>query len=215
MASNEAIKREVHPALYKPTHIQKVEATGQLGDTLVSVKTPNPPVLPKKERKKPRRHLPVMDTSSLKKQLAKTSLRRRYTTIPPLPPELTPDCASCKTSACCSSFMVDLTKEEYESGLYGDYAVKMTKEAIQQLKNSDAIRFSMLQLGDILEREQEEYYFLEGSVGKPCPLLGENGCTIYKDRPLTCRTYTCVMDPRITQGMRDGTEPIPGEFLHD
>jgi Fe-S-cluster containining protein len=52
----------------------------------------------------------------------------------------------------------------------------------------------------------------------PCPLLDENKrCTVYTERPLTCRTMISVGDPYYCHphNMGDQTEVIPREGVID
>ena len=52
-------------------------------------------------------------------------------------------------------------------------------------------------------------------MGQPCPFLGEDKrCSIYEVRPTVCRGYSCREDPRITPGVRAGTEVIMYSDAH-
>jgi len=106
--------------------------------------------------------------------------------------------------------MVNITADEYESGLYGDYAVKLTHQDSKNLRMGTLLALATLHMPMVHGvQEGEPQYYLEGPVGQVCPMLQEDGqCGIYEKRPLTCRMYSCVDDARITQEMRDGTVDI-------
>lgn len=211
------LKKPVHPAINKTTVLDKLEHTNKLTKTSVSLTQPERIDLPV-ERREARSRLGTLQKSgktSAHRIKAKTKLKLIYDRIPPLPKDLTPDCGSCKTQACCVAFVVPLTKMEYESGIYGDNAAKITKQAANQLKGTFAYRWSLLQMGGLFNQDKDVYYFLEGSIGMKCPYLGDRGCTIYEDRPLTCRSYTCIGDSRITDDIRSGKQKMIGEELHE
>ena len=90
---------------------------------------------------------------------------------------------------------MELTQLEYESGLYAPYAVKISEEVAKQLQAAGFITSIVTTMG--------YSYVLEGPLNEMCPFF-DNGCTIYNNRPYTCRSYSCVNDPRITQEDRDG-----------
>lgn len=215
---SDILKKPVHPVLTKTTVLEKLDHANKLTGTSVSLPQPNKFSLPIEKREvrsrlgtKVTREKPVSY-----KIRAKHKLQVIYDRLPPLPKDLEPDCKSCKTSACCVAFVVPLTKMEYESGIYGDNAAKITKEAADQLKDTSAYRWSLLKMGGVLRQDKDTYYFLEGSMGMKCPYLGDSGgCTIYEDRPFTCRTYTCVGDDRITDDIRSGKQRMIGEQLYD
>lgn len=141
-----------------------------------------------------------------RKTMLRTKLRVLHESVPP--PEETPPCDTCKTAPCCSAFVVPLTPEEYESGIYGDYAVKLLKKDFENIQGLEWA-LTVMTAGNI----KKDAYLLEGRMGEPCPFLQEdNRCGIYEKRPVTCRAYSCVGDSRITQGMRDGTEPVKNFF---
>lgn len=210
------LEKPVHPALYKYTELEKLQHANKLTKTSASLVQPTRTELP--VAKRPERKLSAHSQSfksSTHKAKAKMKLKVLYERLPPIPKELKPNCENCNTQACCTAFIVPITKLEYESGIYEDNAVKLTKEAVEQLRNSFVLRWSMLQMGGLFSQEKEVYYFLEGSLGMKCPYLGDRGCSIYNHRPLTCRTYTCVGDSRITQEIKDGTKKMIGEILHE
>lgn len=139
------------------------------------------------------------------KQPKSTKLRLRvlHDRVPPLPKDKVPPCDECEAAPCCTIFTVQLTKLEYESGIYGKHAVKFPVEVLEQFqgKMGELVAPNAPEL--FLLKHDTPQYLLEGIRGAPCPFLGENNrCTIYNDRPLVCRTYTCVGDPRITSEMR-------------
>jgi Fe-S-cluster containining protein len=112
--------------------------------------------------------------------------------------------------------MVNITPEEYSSGLYGEYAVKLTHQDAKNLGSGRFTQLATMRMPTIYTmKEGESQYFLEGPVGTPCPMLQEDGkCGIYEKRPITCRTYTCVGDDRITQDMRDGKVNIEESIMN-
>jgi Fe-S-cluster containining protein len=194
-------------AILKPTHIQKLAAENRLPPTPFGLSAPTSQPLPaEKEASKydiPKLQLPTTDL--VKKSNKQLRLRVYYDSLPPTPKEQQPPCESCKTSPCCVAFVVNISKEEYESGFYGDAAVKLTPEIYEQLKN----KFLQSTVIGAPAYNEKNPYYLDAKVGDRCPFLtAENRCGIYEIRPATCRVYTCVSDPRITQEMRDGTVPI-------
>jgi Fe-S-cluster containining protein len=204
---SDVLKKPVHVAILKPTHMQKLAEDKRIPDTACSVSVPKTPDLPSEKEVKPydvpKLNLPTSDL--IKKSKKQLNLRIYYDKLPPLPKDKVPPCESCKTSACCVAFVVNITKDEYESGLYGDAAVEFTPEIQAQLK-SPFLKVAML--GSPVEYSKSAYY-LDGKRGEPCPFLNEkNQCGIYDIRPVTCRMYTCVGDSRITPEMRDGTAKL-------
>lgn len=207
-------KSKVHPILYKPTELQKLAAKKPLLENAVSLHPSEIPSLPASENKPKTYITGTRAISPAHKIRARVKLQVLYDRIPPLAPERVPDCQACVSKACCKSFMVELTKDEYESGIY-DYAVKFTKESIDQLKFNNMRKYSLMQAASIFSSGRDTQYFLEGSIGRACPYLDETGCTIYADRPMVCRSYTCKGDTRITDAIREGTDRVFGEHLHD
>lgn len=210
--SDETLKKPVHVVLVKPSLIQSLVNRGRLKDSMGD----EPAKLPvkKREPKYPKMQMPKMVSGKEvhKKQQTRVKLRVIHDSIKSPSGDLTPPCGECKTAACCHAFVVSITKEEYESGLYGDDAVLITEEMQEQLNSltiwASASSLLMTNLGPDANK-----YVLEGLIGEPCPFLKEGtSCGIYGIRPVTCRVYTCVGDHRITQGMRDGTEPIRTMF---
>jgi len=139
-----------------------------------------------------------------------TRLRIFHDRVPP--PKNKAPCDTCATSVCCSAFVIQLTKEEYDSGLYGDNAVEL--DAVNaanmhgKLSTYSTLSFPLMShLGGTV-------HYLEGTIGTPCPFLAsDNKCSIYEDRPVVCRTYSCMDDPRITQEHRDGVLPAGSVVL--
>lgn len=214
------MKKPVHVAILKPTLIQKLKEQGRLSDRRFAGQTPDEFKLPVDETATKRR-LPVLNMGSTlqKKALYKTQVRRLHESIPPLESDKIPPCDSCKTSACCRAFLVALTEEEYESGYYGDFAVKFSQEDIQQLQDKSTIFASLhapVGLNNLLAKpDNDSHYYLEGVIGTACPFLQEDGrCGIYENRPVVCRVYSCVGDDRITQEMRDGSVDIEATILN-
>lgn len=206
--SEDVLKKPVHLALLRPTQLEKLAIEGRVEATPFGI---DPRVeaqpLPVEQKEKPFKvTLPKAPnyTKAAKKQV---QLRVLHDRVPPIPADKQPPCSTCKTSACCYVFVVNIDELEYESGLYGDAAVKITPEMFNQLRS----RFVLPQMVTAPRPTATDRpsYYLEGKIGEPCPFLTEDKkCGIYDIRPKTCRVYTCVGDPRITEGMRQGTEPI-------
>lgn len=202
----DVLKKPVHTALIPLTHIQTLQAEGKLPKNAVSLETPEPIGLPQnKPVATSRMKLPISGASEIfRKEKMKTRLRVLYDKVPSIPKDKKPPCDTCTEAPCCKAFMVELTQDEYDSGLFADYAVKLTEEARNQLKfNVGTVILSLNALPLLLSRD--DVYYLEGEAGQPCPYLdNKNRCTIYNDRPVVCRSYTCVGDSRITEQMRTG-----------
>lgn len=206
------LKKPVHIAVLKPTHVQKLAAEGKFPNTPFSVEAhatnvPLPaPVVEKRTLGLEKIQRPkVAHSDVVKKTKKQMHLRVLHDRVPPIPEDRKPPCESCKTSACCYAFTVNITKEEYESGLYGDAAIELTPEVYKQLKS----QYLTIAMFGTPQDMGKPAYFLEGKVSEPCPFLTpEKRCGIYDIRPVTCRTYSCVGDSRITEGMRQGTESL-------
>lgn len=204
---SEVLKKPVHLAILKPTHLQKLAAENRLPTTAYSVSVPEQPDLPTEQVEKPYSvpKLNLPSTDLVKKSNKQMRLRMYYDRIPLMPKEKVPPCETCKVAPCCTAFVVNITKDEYESGFYGDAAIELTLEIQKQL-NNQFLQFSTL---GVPTNNSKTSYFLESKIGEPCPFLTtENQCGIYDIRPATCRVYTCVGDDRITPSMRDGTSKM-------
>lgn len=195
-------KKPVHPILSEKTPLEELQ--GRFKDQPYSRLPPERQPLPEapKEPQRPKLERPTFQGpgAMLKQDSIKRRLRVYYDKLPAklYPEDKTPPCDTCNGAPCCSSFIVPLRKEEYESGLYDPYAVKLSYEASKQLVNFRPFKWIPS------DEEGSDYYAIEGVPGEPCPFLGTNKrCTIYDWRPMTCREYTCVGDDRITQEMRD------------
>lgn len=210
--SDDVLKRPVHLAILKPSHIQRLAEEGKIKATRFGL-DPNikPPALPAPVPQKknvlnlPKFNKQVVESSSLvklsQKQIKLQIMHERVKAPTPTPP-----CDTCKTAACCRAFVVNITEDEYESGLYGESAIKLTKEIYQQLR-SRYLQVTMV--GAPIYPGAQAAYYLDGKIGEACPFLGaDNRCGIYDIRPITCRSYSCLGDARITEGMRQGTEAI-------
>jgi Fe-S-cluster containining protein len=211
--SDDILKKPVHLAILKPTHIQKLAEAGKLpaspyGLNPAVEQAPLPAPTVEKANSlglgkllKPQ----VAQSDLLKKNKKQLQLRIIHDRIPPLSPEKVPPCNSCKTAACCVAFAVNITQQEYDSGLYGDAAVALTPDMHKQLQS----KFLLSAVYGSPKIRDKPAYFLDGKIGEPCPFLtADKRCGIYDIRPATCRTYTCVGDSRITEGMRQGTEGL-------
>lgn len=220
----DVLKKPVHEALLDDTKIRELQDSGAYRDGVVRAQPKASQPLPKEETPPPVRKSktglvkfsplkgfsPVKDAQETTK---KASLRAKLRVLQESVSSPDAPCDTCKTSACCSAFAVEITKTEYESGFYEPYAVKITPEMVKQLQGRilRPVTFG----GPFLRQEEESYFYLEGRVGQPCSFLGEdNRCTIYDIRPIVCRAYSCANDERITEGMRQGTEPIPLSDAH-
>lgn len=213
------LQRPVHPKTTEKTRIRELHEEGKIprstgGTTL----PPEPPKLPKEEpvrksktglvRFEPLRGFaPMQDAQKVRKTAAlKARLQVVHANVVTPTGDKTPPCDECKTAACCSAFVVHLSPDEYHSGLYAPHAIEITPEVAKQLRGK---LLSTSVAGIPMLGQGITHFYLEGRLGQPCPFLGaDKRCTIYNIRPAVCRGYSCVGDSRITQGMRDGTEPI-------
>lgn len=197
----DVLKKPVHLAILRPTQLEKLAEAGVVRKTEFGL-DPNKALLnlPKEASTTPKLSV-VAPNQIAKQQRLQIRLRVLHQSIPPASP--TPPCDSCRTAACCHVFLVNITKDEYESGLYGDAAVKITPEISEQLKST---MLMPMVLGAPIGSEATTHY-LEGKIGEPCPFLrADKKCGIYDIRPATCRSYSCVGDPRITDKMRISLE---------
>jgi Fe-S-cluster containining protein len=205
------LEEPVHVAVLKPTHIKQLHKEGKLPKNVVSLEPPEEVHLPRKKTKSKKKFSPLknfnpVDAQKVRKQaVIRTKLRVLHNNVPKFTEDEQPPCDTCKTAPCCVAFVVALVEQEYSSGLYDPYAVKLTPEILKQVQGRVLIPATV---GTPIDFESKDpQYWLEGRVGDPCPLLdSESKCTIYENRPLVCRTYTCVGDDRVTQDMRDGKE---------
>jgi len=216
------LQKPVHVAILRPAHVQKLAQEGKLPQRLLSIPVRNIPDLP--DGKPAPTEKPVASYAAAARRGAKarrevmlrTKLHVIHNNVPPLPKDQQPPCHDCKNSACCYAFMVNITAEEYESGLYGDYAVKLTHKDAENLGDGRFARIATMRtpaVHDIVEGQPQ--YYLEGPVGRACPMLQEDGkCGIYEKRPITCRVYTCVGDKRITEEMRNGDIDIEEALMN-
>lgn len=207
----DVLKKKVHLVLVKETLLQTLEREGRVESGTQPKKVRLPIADPKPSMRVNR--LPIKVGDIRKQSLARGRLRVAYDSIEPIPADKVPDCGACKTAACCSAFIVNIEPEEYDTGLYSPYAIELTETVKEQLRS----RLGALAMsGGISTLSQGTSYVMEGLTGQPCPFLGDdNNCSIYNDRPYTCRVYTCVDDPRITEGMRQGTEPLVATLPED
>lgn len=212
----DVLDQPVHFAVLRPSYIQELnlKGGGVVQETPKTVDLPKESAPPKKKKNKkfnPFQGVKFQKhTKSVTKQAKlRTHLRMLHDSYPSLPPDQVPPCATCKASPCCSAFVVSITKDEYESGIYGEYAVKLTQEQARQVRGKVLLPITAT-VPTVYDETEDEQHFLEGRIGEPCPFLEGDGtntwCGIYEDRPLVCRAYSCVDDPRITQAMRDGEE---------
>ncbi len=205
MSAEDILKRPVHEILHTKTPIETTPKKFHHSYERVNEKQP----LPEEPKPENPTTLLKMDMGSpfgdfRKQEKLKRRLSVIYASIPKMAPDKVPPCSTC-VAVCCSSYIVPILKEEYESGIYGEYAVKLTVAALKQLKTQHNLPFKWLPNDD-----QKDAYVLEGEVGQDCPYLGaDRRCTIYESRPRTCRVYTCKDDARITDDMRSGkVDPI-------
>ena len=199
-------KKPVHIALLPATHIEKLKHSRRFHESAIHTKTARQ-VLPKKPKERKRSLIPKIKTNAgvIRKQTKeRVRLQVWYDQIPP--PDPTPPCDTC-IAACCIAFLVDITPEEAATGLYDEYMIKITPEISTQI-NSSKFAKAMTMDNLYLFSKDTDIHFLEGAVGEPCPFLVDTKCSIYDDRPFTCRTYTCTGDPRITDAIRSGEQPL-------
>jgi Fe-S-cluster containining protein len=208
------LQKPVHLVILRPSHLQKLAESGQLPKRFLTKETPGqvklPDGKPALQKFLPAYHKIAQESQTKRKQnMMKVQLRVLHNDVPALPKSLRPSCEECKTSACCTAFLVGISQQEYDSGLYGEYAVKLTYKDSEQFGGTFA-RLAAMHAPSIWDiSEENPHYYLEGPIGISCPFLQEDGkCGIYDKRPMTCRQYTCVGDERITQEMRDGTIDI-------
>ncbi len=222
MGIEDVLKKPVHPGLVKPTKVRELYDEGKfpktIGGTTLPEEAQKLPQPERKVRKKPlvpglvkyeplKQFNPVKDAQKVRRTAAlRAKLRVIYESVPPFTEEETPPCSTCKAAPCCQMFLVPITELEYDSGVYGDVAVEVTPEMLKQMRGKLLRPFSMAHESDDAEKT---FYYLEGRQGAACPFLGKDyRCTIYDQRPLTCRTYTCVGDSRITEEHRSGERPV-------
>jgi len=209
---SDVLKKPVHLAILRPSHLQQLVKEGRLPDYVLSVPTPEKQPLPQ-EPKKARRRLPTYNIPEVAARGAKLReehlLRSRVRLFHKNAPKSAPaPCDECSTAACCVAFLVNLTPDEYNSGLYGEYAVKLTVKDAKAIGMGRIALLATMHVISVHTIKDEDHYYLEGPIGVSCPLLQNGRCSIYDQRPMTCRTYSCADDERITQGMRDGTADI-------
>lgn len=213
---NDVLKKPVHAVVLRESHIQKLSREGKLPQQLYAKPSPASQPLPKEEPpKKPSLTFNAPKGPDVMKQARlRTHLRVLHDSVGPFPEDKKPPCDSCQTAACCRAFVVHITQEEYESGLYAPYAVEITDEVRRQIPptSKNAVLLALSAPNVLLARREK--FFLEGTMGEPCPFLQEdNRCGIYEVRPYTCRAYTCIGDDNITEGMRNGTEDIASAMI--
>lgn len=208
--SEDVLKKPVHVALLRPTQLEKLAQAKKIETSPYGL-NPNAASQPLPKELREKSYTLPKAPNYAKQAKKRVQLKIIHDRVPPIPEGKQPPCSTCKTAACCYVFVVNIDEAEYESGLYGDAAVKLTPEIFQQLRN----RFLLAQMITAPRANTEtNTYFLEGKIGEPCPFLTEDKkCGIYEIRPRTCRVYTCVGDPRITEEMRQGTEPIDPESI--
>lgn len=212
MSKEDVLKKPVHVAILKPAHIQKLAKEGKLPSYILTKQTPETISKPVEEKKVP--ELPAYRQIAKKaaKQRSQTMLRTKLRVIHEhVDADFSattdkiekPPCETCQ-AVCCVAFLVNISKEEYDSGLYGDYAVTITEKDKENLGKGVLVRLATMNAPTI-HYVEEDKYFIEGSINTPCPFLTKsNKCSIYDKRPVTCRVYSCVDDDRVTKAMREG-----------
>jgi Fe-S-cluster containining protein len=207
--SDDVLTKPVHVALLKEAHVARLHRQGRFPKTKFGI-------TPKGSVAAPAPSQPTSRLTSLaalqkipsglgvrKQAMTRAKLRVVYDQLPALPEAEKPPCETC-AAPCCTVFIIHLTPEEYNSGFLAENAVRVTPEIRKGLKTRGSTLLSAYSLLTS-EIEGEDSFMLEGVAGVSCPFLGsDNGCTIYEDRPLVCRTYSCVNDDRITDAMRAG-----------
>jgi len=208
---NDILKKPVHIALIPPTQIQELRKSKYVEDFRYTSSIDNNTKLPQEEKARlvPKLNIPKFNKGNPRKRVM---LKVLYDQIPE--PIQDPPCNSC-VAACCRMYVIDLTKEEYESGIFDPYAVEVTKEISEQLHSSSLL------VGQILDTlsaatvtpDGKTRRVLDKQVGEPCPFLtNDDKCGIYDDRPYICRAYSCLDDKRITDDHRNGIHPDVQNF---
>lgn len=210
--TSKAVKKPVHKVLLKETQLQALHRRRKLGSHKFALSNADPQPLPKEEVRSRKVVLPSSHGKSAlpKKMQLRTRLKVLHSQVPS--PSPSPPCSSCTTSACCRVFLVEITDEEFASGYYEDFATKFTEEQRTQLQSS-LLTFSLaVRTAPSLLTPNTPAY-LEGVPGVACPFLADDGgCSIYAYRPVTCRVYSCLDDPRITEEMRTSEDAL-AEYL--
>lgn len=124
--------------------------------------------------------------------------------------------ASCKNrcSACCRQMVPISSSEAYALSALLDAMPKSRKSKVKE-RFSSAIEtlskkgwVARLDEYETLNPEEQtnvyQEYFLEGI---PCPLLEDDSCSIYEDRPAICREYLVTSDPDKC------TDPFDGSII--
>lgn len=88
-------------------------------------------------------------------------------------------CHQC--NVCCKLFLINLSKNEYLSGIYKTVFENSFKDFTEAEKYG----------ANLLKQKQD------GS----CVYLSKEGCSIHKDRPLVCRDFFCDSEKEEFQGM--------------
>lgn len=195
-----------HVVLVKGTLLDKLRQKGRLTatKTLVDPLPAAPVSTPPPSRTSTLAATAARGAAAHEKTHARTRLRILYEKLPELPEARKPPCDTCVSGACCYAFLVYLTEDEYKSGVFDDYAIKITPEIKEQLNNNTTLQ-TMVGVSQVIGKLSTSNYYLEGAIGEPCPFLKKGKCSIYEHRPQVCRVYSCVGDERITEDMRKHT----------
>ena len=95
------------------------------------------------------------------------------------------NCSAC--GVCCKLFVINLNKEEYESGKY--------KTVFAEFGRMDFFE-SELVGGNLLKQNEDE----------SCIYLVDGKCSIHEYRPLVCRDFFCDSDDEWFQPMIEKIE---------
>lgn len=201
--NDDVLTTPVHPILHKDTLTEQLGKGVRGLGTTAQYKRPPLPKEPEEASRTARSLLPKPSGRAVRssKQLRLRVLQDR---VQGPTGDLEPPCGSCKTKPCCTNFLVTISQEEYESGLY-EHATKVTMADLKLLSTSKLLLYTTLPLASKVAKSRETRYYLGGAPGEPCPHLEDDGaCGIYNHRPTVCRTYTCIGDARITDADRQG-----------
>lgn len=212
-AGNKDVRKlPVHPALTKAPDSEKVLNRATLIESRVSLQPVERQALPKATKKKDKREYrgPLAGASSDRNQsVARDARRKRRLALVHEQMETMPaPCDTCKTSVCCYLYPTFLAKEEYESGAYRGNTIEITRGQANQLKNP--LNYALVPESLLMRsRGKGSLYMLKRREDGACVYLGGDGkCTIYNERPISCRAYTCLGDKLIPEYLRDGSVPF-------
>lgn len=205
-------KKPVNPVLHKKTPYDEIRETRKLTHSVVSlpdaIQQPLP-TEPASRKFKVVKDTRLLDAAKRRTKPANQKLIHRLKVVQAQLPVAKADCASCSSSPCCYRYPTFLTPEEYRTGLYGDNAIELTPEILDQFRHVTHLYIYLPYLAYFYGSPASYSHFvLKKREDGGCVYLDKhNKCSIYSQRPLSCRLYTCDGDPAITQEMKDGSDP--------